>query len=128
MLEIVPEGIFSPDYGVFENKNVVAVVQNKAFSLHNKGTLLLNDKKFFVYREGIISGAFLMETEDNRTIARAEKPGFARDMFIIKFDNRELTLKSKIFSLSGKYYIYESEVQTGEISQLVFSQDGCFSK
>lgn len=116
MLEIKPAGLFSSDYGIFEDGNILGVIDKKILSLKEKATLLIKNQKYSVSREGILSGHFLM-TSQGTVIARAEKAGFIRDVFVIKYDGRELRLEGKSLSLRDKFFLFEGTGQIGSLFQ-----------
>ncbi len=119
MLEIIPTGLFSTDYGIFENGNILGVIYKKILSLKDKATFLLKEQKYSVSREGELSGHFLMLLHDT-VIARAEKSGFLRDVFIIKYAEREFRLEGKFLSLRDKFFLFEGKKQIGSILQKSF--------
>ena len=90
MLQIAPTHWYSWDVTVTEELRPVADI---AMSwLREKGTLTINDATYRVYREGLMSGAFILE-HAGQVLARAEKPSVFRREFVIRHAGREYSLR-----------------------------------
>ena len=62
-------------------------------SWREKGTLAIDDTSYDVYREGMVSGDFILE-DDGIEIAAAEKPSAFKRMFHVHYANQVFTLKA----------------------------------
>lgn len=71
MLQAVPKHWYSWDYTVFDGQHPIAELDVSWW--REKGILTIDGIAHRVYREGIMSGAFLLEL-DSEIVARAEKP------------------------------------------------------
>jgi hypothetical protein len=92
MLRASPIGWFSWNFILSEDGERLAEI-NLAW-LREAGQLSVGEESYRVYREGIMSGAFVLE-KDGVRLARAEKPSALYRSFNVAYD--------------GKYYMLEAE-------------------
>ncbi len=89
MLKAIPNHWFSWDFTVMEGSQSVADID--VSSWREKGLLTVQGVTYEVYREGLMSGAFILESAGS-VLARAEKPSAFRRSFIIEHVGRQYTL------------------------------------
>lgn len=92
MLQIVPASWFSWDFRVTDASRTVADIAVSWW--REKGRLTADGATYLVYREAVMSGAFVLEGP-NGVLARAEKPSAFRREFVIAYAGRELTLRPR---------------------------------
>ena len=92
MLRAIPKGWFSWDFTVMEGSRPVADIDISWW--REKGVLTVEGKSYKVYREGLMSGAFILESGGS-VLARAEKPSAFLRHFEIDHDGRRYTLRAK---------------------------------
>ena len=90
MLQIVPMHWYSWDVRVTGESNPVADIT--VSSWRDKGALTIGQTTYSLYREGPMSGAFVLEREGT-VLAQAEKPSLFRREFVIRHRDREYTLR-----------------------------------
>ena len=92
MLKATPKRWFSWDFTVSEGSKPVADIDVSWW--REKGVLTVDGAGYTVYREGLMSGDFILESAGS-VLARAEKPSAFRRTFIIKHRDRHYTLKAR---------------------------------
>ena len=93
MLIAIPKGWFSKDYRVLDGARQVAEIDMAWW--REEGRLTVGGVSYQVYREKLMSGAFLLETGHGSALARAEKPSAFFRRFFIEYGERRLTLEAK---------------------------------
>ena len=91
-LSIVPKRWYSWDFNVLDGPRQVALVDVSAW--REKGVLTVDGVEHRVYREGMMSGDFILE-RNGSVLARAEKPSAFRDTLVVRHNGREYTLRKK---------------------------------
>lgn len=93
MLTIIPRTWYSWDFTVMDEDREVASMDLSGW--REKGTLTIDGVEHRVYREGRMSGDFVLE-RDGRVLVRAVKPSaFSSTIVVHADDGREYTLKKK---------------------------------
>ena len=110
MLKAVPKSWFSWGFTVLDGAQPIANIDISCWS--EKGTLLVLGLPYKVYREGMMSGTFLLES-DGTILARAVKPSAFSRSFIVEHAGRKLALRSTFF---GRYRLLEGDREIGSIS------------
>ena len=100
MLHIDPTSWYSWDFTVSDESRPVADLAMSWW--REKGVLAVDGVTFRVYREGLASGAFILEGPGG-VLARAEKPSAFRREFVMRHDGREYTLRPR--SMFGRAFI-----------------------
>ena len=119
MLKVISKSWFSWDYIVTDGASPIAEIDVSWW--REEGVLTVHGSTYDVYREGLISGAFLLES-DGSILARAEKPSAFRRSF-------ELECGKKIYMLRAasafrrKFVLIDGDREVGEISP-----DGVFTR
>jgi hypothetical protein len=90
MLHIVPANWYSWRFTVTDESRSVADITLSSWC--EKGKLTIGDSTYHVYREALMSGAFVLE-HAGTVLARAEKPSVFRREFVIQHAGREYTLR-----------------------------------
>ncbi|HPK45811.1 MAG TPA: hypothetical protein PLV62_12590 [Spirochaetota bacterium] len=112
---IVPVNLFATEYDVFCGSKHVAKFKKPALSLKSTCSITMNDKVYSIYREGVVSGDWILEQKHAGRVAVATKPSFLIDSFAIQYNNKAFQLKSKKLRLTNQFIIYENDQQIGRI-------------
>ena len=100
LLQIVPTSWGSWNFTVADESRRVADIATSWW--REKGTLAIDGATCRVYREALMSGAFILEGAGG-VLARAEKPSVFRREFVIRHAGREYTLRPR--SIFGRAFI-----------------------
>jgi hypothetical protein len=100
MLHIAPVSWYSWAFKVSDESRTVADIAMSWW--REKGALAADGVNYRVYREGLASGAFVLEGPGS-VLARAEKPSAFRREFSVRHDGREYTLRPR--SIFGRTFI-----------------------
>jgi len=92
VLQIVPTHWYSWDFTVTDESRTVADIAMSWWG--EKGALTIDHTTYRVYREALMSGAFVLEHAGS-VLARAEKPSVFRREFVIRHAGREYTLRPR---------------------------------
>jgi hypothetical protein len=111
MLQLVPQGWLTWNFDVLENERHVAEI--KTSTLPESGTLSIEGLSYRAYREGMLSGEFLLESE-GQTIARAQKPSAFLNTFEVQYSDRSYTLKKESF-VGRSFVLFEGDREVGSL-------------
>lgn len=112
MLEAIPRGIFSNDFQLRHRGRVVAELDVSTW--REKAEVEIEGVRYRLYREGLLSGAFVLE-RDGQVLAQAVKPSAFRSQFEVETVGRRFSVrKISMWSLFG---VFEGDSQIGSISQ-----------
>jgi len=111
MLRATPVSWFSWNFLVSDGDNPVAEI-NLAW-LREAGQLSVGETSYRVYREGVMSGAFILE-KDGVRLARAEKPSAVFRSFVVDYNGRSFTLEAES-ALRRKFVLKDGEGLVGSI-------------
>jgi hypothetical protein len=89
-LTLAPRRWYSWDFTLHDGPREVADLDLSAW--REKATLTIDDVEYRVYREGLMSGDFLLE-RGNTILARATKPSAFRDRFVMHYEGRDYMLR-----------------------------------
>jgi hypothetical protein len=92
MLQAIPKRWFSWDFTVLQGSTRLADIDMSLW--REKGALTVQGKTYQVYREGLVSGAFVLESPES-VVARATKPSAFRRAFLIEHAGKQYTLRAK---------------------------------
>jgi len=112
VIEAVPKGIFSSDFQLQQAGRLVADLD--ASSWREKADVQIDGETFRLYREGMMSGAFILEW-NGRTLARAIKPSVLSDRFEMEVGKRSFTLRKESL-WSRRFGLWEGEQQVGRVA------------
>jgi hypothetical protein len=91
MLTAVPKSWFSWDFTVMEGAQTVGDIDISCW--REKGVITVEGADYRVYREGLMSGDFILASDDT-VMARATKPSAFRRTFIVEHAGRQYTLRA----------------------------------
>jgi hypothetical protein len=116
VLTTIPKSWFSWDLTVLEDSKPVAELRLSTW--RERGTLTVQGKDYKVYREGVMTGAFILES-DTKVLARAIKPSVFRRSFELEYAGKQYTLRSQGWS---RYSLFHGDERLGSISRGFFSR------
>jgi hypothetical protein len=111
MLRAVPKHWLSSEYKVLENETAIASVDSSLF--REAATLTIKGKTYRAYREGWMSGLFILEG-DGTILSRAVKPSALYRSFQIEHERRQYDLKAESAWLN-RFVLSERGVRLGSI-------------
>lgn len=119
MLEARPRNLFSRDFFIEAEGREMAVLEVPL--LREAGSFSIEGQPYRLYREGWMSGAFLLESR-GRQIARAIKPSAFRAQFDLELDGHRYSLQRA--ALFGRTFsVLRDGVEVGSIRPVsVFSR------
>lgn len=91
-LELAPKSCFSWNFSVLQNGASLADID--VSWLRERGVLTAGGVDYRVYREGAMSGKFILE-ENGQPLASAEKPSAFRRSFTVQHGNRTYKLQAE---------------------------------
>jgi hypothetical protein len=112
MLELVPKSWASWDFAALYGSQAVADIDTSCW--REKGVLTIQGASYPVYREGWVSGDFILESA-GAVLARARKPSAMRRTFLVEHAGKRYTLRTK--SAFGRtFLLQDGSQQIGAIS------------
>jgi hypothetical protein len=111
-IEIVPMSWFSWNFRVLQNESPLAEID--IASWREKGLLAVGGSTYKVYREGLMSGRFVLEANGTE-MASAEKPSALRRSFTVRYDDRAYELRAES-AFRRTFVLLEQGVQIGSIA------------
>ena len=111
MLNAVPKGWFTPDFTILQNDVPVADLDLSLW--REAAELSVGGEIYQVYREGMISGAFLLEAKSG-VIARADKPHVFLRSFEVEYDGGKYILEAES-AMMRKFVLRNGETEIGSI-------------
>ena len=111
MLSAIPNGWFSWDFTIFDDHKAIAKID--LAWVREAGKLYLDGSNYRVYREGLLSGAFILEKE-GRVLARAEKPSALFRSFQVEYNDKSFTLEAES-PLRRKFVLREGGQTIGSV-------------
>ena len=119
MLKVIPKSWFSWDFIVTDGVSPIAEIDLSWW--REKGVLTVRDSTYDVYREGLMSGAFRLESNGS-ILARAEKPSAFRRSFQVECGKKFYMLRAES-AFGRKFVLIDGDREVGEISP-----DGVFTR
>jgi hypothetical protein len=114
MLEAKPISIFSQDFSIEADGRQIALL-DVAF-WREAGEVSIEGRPYKLYREGLMSGAFVLES-GGQTIARAIKPSAFLAQFDLELEGRRYLLKRD--SIFGKgFSVFQDEAVVGSVRRV----------
>ncbi len=108
MLQAKPVGLFSPDFKIEAEGREISYLDLGCW--REAGEIQVQDKPYRLSREGLMSGAFVLETE-GWPVARATKPSAFRSFFELEIDSRRYSLtRASMFTRAFSVLDGDSEV------------------
>jgi hypothetical protein len=118
-LRAIPKSWFSRDFYVLDGARQVAVMDLSKW--REQGLLMVEGTPYKVYRERLMSGAFILETAGS-VVVRAEKPSAFLRRFLIEYQGRQFMLQAK--SVFGREFtLFDGPSEIGSIAP-----EGIFSR
>jgi hypothetical protein len=114
MLEAIPTNIFSSNFRLQQNDNLLGEVEASIW--RDRAVLEIGEGTYQFYREGQFSGDFVLEHNGN-VVARARKPSLFRNQFEVELPNQLLLLR-KLAPLSRRFGLFDGERQLGSVYPL----------
>lgn len=112
MLTAVPHHWFSWDFSLFNKGESVAEIDMSSW--REKGSVTVSNSTYRVYREGLFSGEFILES--NGTVhARARKPSAMTRRLVINVGGSEFELRPRS-ALSRKFHLLSGGAVVGTLS------------
>lgn len=111
MMKAIPKHWFSWDFSILEDDVNVAQLDLSAW--REKGKLTVNGDDYDVYRQGLLSGEFILE-QDGTILATAKKPSAFRQTLAIQCADHRYELKSKSTFTRGFVLLQDSR-QVGTV-------------
>jgi len=111
-LTLTPKSWASWDFTVSDGSRPIADIDVSWW--REKGLLTVQGVAHRVYREGAMSGDFILE-RDGTTLARASKPSAFRQAFVLDYAGRQYTLRKKS-AWSRTFALIEGERIMGAIT------------
>jgi hypothetical protein len=111
-MTLVPKHWYSWDFNVTSGDRTLAVLDVSAWC--ERAEIVIGDVTHRVFREGVMSGDFVMARGD-RELARAAKPSVFRNTFIVRYDGTDYTLR-KASAWRRAFVLLEGERQIGSIA------------
>jgi hypothetical protein len=112
VLTIVPRHWWSWDFDVVDGTRVLARIDTSAW--REKGVLTIDGVEHRVYRDGVMSGAFILE-RDGMPLVKARKPSAFRTVLIVSYDGREYTLRKKS-AWRAAFVLLEADREIGSLT------------
>jgi hypothetical protein len=119
MLKVIPKSWFSWDFYITDGASPLAEIDVSLW--REKGVIMFRDSTYEVRREGLMSGAFLLESE-GALLARAEKPSAFRRAFEVEFGERFYILRAES-AFRRKFLLMDGDREVGRLSP-----DGIFTR
>ena len=111
MIEAVPKGLFSSDFRLCRQDRVL--IELDVSSWRERAELAVEGVQYRFYREGLLSGAFLLERE-GEALARALKLSAFRNRFELHLAGNIYTLRN-LSIWSRRFGLFQGEQQVGSI-------------
>ena len=112
MLTAIPKRWFSWDFTVMDGAQAVGEIDVSCW--REKGMVTVEGIDYRVYREGLMSGDFILASNDS-VLARASKPSAFRRAFTIQYAGREYTLLAKS-ALRRAFALLDGNREVGSLS------------
>ncbi|HEX4964068.1 MAG TPA: hypothetical protein VF173_24800 [Thermoanaerobaculia bacterium] len=110
-MEAIPKFWFSWNFNVLEGSIPVADIDMSWW--REKASLTIQGRPYTVYREGLMSGAFILENEEG-VVARASKPSAFRDSFDVEHSGREYKLS---YAHGREFLFLENRRKVGSVAR-----------
>jgi hypothetical protein len=116
MLTATPRSWYSWDFTLAKNGTTLADIDLSSW--REKGTLTVANSSCRVYREGLLSGAFVLESRGT-VVARAHKPSAWTRRLLIEFGGAQFELKPES-SFTRGFKLLKDERIVGTLSPASF--------
>ncbi|HWM89448.1 MAG TPA: hypothetical protein VN493_01635 [Thermoanaerobaculia bacterium] len=111
ILEARPISIFTRKFSIEAEGQKIALLDSSIWRV--AGAISIGRQNYQLYREGLMSGAFLLENE-GQVVARAIKPSAFSSQFDLEFRGRRYSLtRASVFGRG--FAVFQGEVVVGSI-------------
>lgn len=112
MLELVPKNMFSWDFWVVQDGTEIALIDQSLWQ--EKGEFAVDGATYKVYREGLMSGEFILEGE-GKPLAKAEKPSAFFRSFKVTYEGKNFEWKAR--SAFGRgFVLLDGDTEVGSVT------------
>ena len=112
MLKAIPKEWFLWNFNVMDGTELVAEIDLSLW--RTKGLLTVEGEEYGVYREGLVSGDFILESAGS-VLARAVKPSALTRTFFIEHADKHYRLVGKS-ALSRQFLLLDGPEEIGTLS------------
>lgn len=110
MLKAIPKAWYSWDFTILDGSQPVADIDMSLW--REKGVLMILDTAYKVYREHVMTGSFILESEGT-ILARAIKPSLFLRSFIVEHAGKQYALRSALWR---RYRLLDGDREIGSVS------------
>lgn len=114
MIEAIPTDLLSTNFRIEQQDRLVGEIDTSIW--RDKAALELEEGSYQLYREGFVSGDFVLE-RDGKVIARASKPSVFENRFEVDIPGHHLVMR-KLAILRREFGLFEGDKQIGKIYPL----------
>jgi len=112
MLKVIPKSWFSWDFNIMDGSRAVADIDVSWW--REKGMLTVDGIDYMVYREGLMSGTYILDL-GGTVLARAEKPNAFHRAFLIEYAGKQYTLQAKS-AFRREFLLLDGDREIGTLS------------
>ena len=112
ILHAIPKHWFSWDYCIMDGVRQVAEMDLSYW--REQGLLTVQGVSYKVYREGLMSGAFILEAAGS-VVVRAEKPDAIFRRFLVEHKGRQFILRAKS-AFGREFTLCDGQSEIGSIA------------
>jgi hypothetical protein len=112
MLIAVPKSWFSWDFTVMDGTRLVGDIDMSCW--REKGVITVEGADYRVNREGLMSGDFVLASDD-KVVARATKPSAFRRTFMVEHGGQQYTLRAQS-ALRRAFELLDGDTIVGTLS------------
>ena len=113
MLTAIPKHWFSWDFTVMEGAQPVGDIDVSCW--REKGVVTVEGTDYRVYREGLMSGDFILASND-KVLARARKPSAFRRAFTIQYADKQSTRSRAKSAFRRAFELLDRDRKVGSLS------------
>jgi len=118
LMKLIPKSWRSWDFTAFDGSHAVADFDISSW--REKAILTVQGDQYSVYREGMMTGDFILQSVAGQELARAEKPSAFRRCFVIRHAGSSYTLRA---TSMRQLTLFDGSREIGSISP-----DGFFTR
>ena len=115
-LQVAHARFGSPDFTIQQDSHDVANVEMSWWC--EKGTLTIDRTRYQMYREGWLTGAYVLE-RDGTVIARAERGSAFLRQYVLQYRDRHYTLKARS-AFRRPFVVWDGTQEIGSIECTAF--------
>jgi len=115
VLEVVPAGVFSAAYEVLADGLPKGRIEHRILSMRDEAVITTPEQAFTAHRPRVFRAGAVLEAADGMPRAKADKEGFWRENYEVRFGDAVLYLRQKVWSLRGVFLISDRSGEIGSI-------------